>query len=124
MAIEAAVELSIKYLADRKLPDKAIDLIDEALASVKISTISKPVELETLEKEIRTINIELEAKKAEDNTPKEKILELEKNLASKKEDAKILESAWKKERDFIDELKNIREKIDNFKQEADVFERE
>ncbi len=123
-AIEAAVNLSIKYLPDRKLPDKAIDLIDEALASVKISTISKPVELETLEKEIRTINIELEAKKAEKDTPKEKISKLEKSLASKEEEARTLESAWKKEKDLIDELKSIRENIDNLKQKADVYERE
>ena len=123
-AIEAAVELSIKYLPDRKLPDKAIDLIDEALASVKMSSISKPVELETLEKEIRTIKIELEAKKAEKDTPKEKIEELEKNLASKEEEARSLESAWKKEKDLIDELKSIREKIDSLKIEAENYERE
>ncbi len=123
-AIEAAVDLSVKYLPDRKLPDKAIDLIDEALASVKMSSISKPVELETLEKEIRTIKIELEAKKAEKDTPKEKIDALEKELASKGEQAKSLESAWKKEKDLIDELKSIREKIDSLKIEAENYERE
>jgi len=123
-AIESAVDLSIKYLPDRKLPDKAIDLIDEALASVKMSSISKPVELETLEKEIRTIKIELEAKKSEKDTPKEKIEELEKNLASKEEEARSLESAWRKEKDLIDELKSIREKIDNLKIEAENYERE
>jgi len=123
-AIEAAVDLSIKYLPDRKLPDKAIDLIDEALASVKMSSISKPVELETLEKEIRTIQIELEAKKAEKDTPKEKIEKLEKELASKKEQASQLESAWKKEKDLIDELKSLREQIDSLKVEADNYERE
>jgi len=123
-AIEAAVDLSIKYLPDRKLPDKAIDLIDEALASVKMSSISKPVELETLEKEIRTLKIELEAKKAEKDTPKEKIEKLEKELASKIEQAKALESAWKKEKALIDELKALREKIDALKIEADNYERE
>ena len=123
-AIESAVDLSIKYLPDRKLPDKAIDLIDEALASVKMSSISKPVELETLEKEIRTIKIELEAKKVEKDTPKEKIEKLEKELASKLEQAKALESAWKKEKELIDELKSIREQIDNLKIEAENYERE
>ncbi len=123
-AIEAAVDLSIKYLPDRKLPDKAIDLIDEALASVKMSSISKPVELETLEKEIRTIKIELEAKKAEKDTPKEKIEKLEKELASKIEQAKALESAWRKEKALIDELKALREKIESLKIEADNYERE
>jgi ATP-dependent Clp protease ATP-binding subunit ClpB len=59
------VDLSIKYITDRKLPDKAIDLIDEALSSVKLKTISKPVELDILEKKIKNLEIELEAKKAE-----------------------------------------------------------
>jgi len=65
-AIEARVDLSIKYISDRKLPDKAIDLMDEALSSVKINSISKPVELDIMQKEIRTLEIELEAKKNED----------------------------------------------------------
>jgi len=60
-AIVGAVELSVKYIADRKLPDKAIDLIDEASASVKMSSTSKPVELDKLEKEIRSLEIEREA---------------------------------------------------------------
>lgn len=64
-ALEAAVKLSIKYIAERKLPDKAIDLMDEALASVKLTSISKPVELEKLEKEVRTFEIEYKAKKSE-----------------------------------------------------------
>jgi ATP-dependent Clp protease ATP-binding subunit ClpB len=64
-AIVSAVDLSIKYITDRKLPDKAIDLIDEALSSVKLKTISKPVELDILEKKIRNLEIELEAKKVE-----------------------------------------------------------
>jgi ATP-dependent Clp protease ATP-binding subunit ClpB len=57
------VDLSIKYINDRKLPDKAIDLMDEAMSSVKLKSISKPVELDVIEKEIRTLKIELEAKK-------------------------------------------------------------
>lgn len=64
-AIEAAVELSVKFIPDRQLPDKAIDLMDEALASVKMRSSSKPVELEKLEKQLRTLEIELEAKRAE-----------------------------------------------------------
>jgi ATP-dependent Clp protease ATP-binding subunit ClpB len=64
-AVESAVELSIKYISDRKLPDKAIDLMDEAMSSVKLKSISKPVELDILEKQIRTLQIELEAKKSE-----------------------------------------------------------
>lgn len=122
-AIEAAVDLSIKFIADRKLPDKAIDLIDEALSSVKIASISKPVELDILEKEMRTLQIELEAKKAE-KVSTEQISELEKKIASKKEQAQTLESAWKKEKNQIVKIKENREIIDRKKQEADQFERE
>ena len=64
-ALESAVKLSQKYIADRKLPDKAIDLVDEALSSVKLTSISKPVELEKLQKELRTLEIEIAAKKTE-----------------------------------------------------------
>ncbi|NUJ98289.1 AAA domain-containing protein [Candidatus Gracilibacteria bacterium] len=122
-AIEASVDLSIKFIADRKLPDKAIDLIDEALSSVKIASISKPVELDILEKEIRTIQIEIEAKKSESGE-KERLQELEKKLASKKEQAQVLESAWKKEKTQIVKIKESREKIDILKSEAEKFERE
>jgi len=64
-ALESAVKLSQKYIAERKLPDKAIDLMDEALSSVKLTAISKPVELEKLQKDLRTLEIEIEAKKSE-----------------------------------------------------------
>ncbi len=123
-AIEASVNLSIKFISDRKLPDKAIDLMDEALASVKMKSISKPIELDILEKELRTLEIELEAKKAEKNTDKEKLAELEKSIASKKEQTKALESAWKKEKVLIDKMKTKREDIEQLKNKADSLERE
>ena len=129
-AIETAVDLSIKYISDRKLPDKAIDLMDEALASVKMKSISKPVELDILEKELRTMSIEFEAKKSETSPlpggdwEGGKIQELEKSIASKKEQVQTLESAWRKEKDSITKLKNIREEIENLKMSADNFERE
>lgn len=122
-AIEAAVTLSTKFIPDRQLPDKAIDLIDEALSSVKMTSISKPVELEILEKELRTLEIELEAKKAE-KTEQEKLEKIEKKIASKKEQVSAINSAWKKERDLMDQLKNIREEIEDLKNQADTFERE
>jgi ATP-dependent Clp protease ATP-binding subunit ClpB len=75
----------MKFIPDRQLPDKAIDLIDEALASVKMSSISKPVELEKLEKELRTFEIELEAKKSEKDTSPENIKKIEKEIANKQE---------------------------------------
>lgn len=123
-AIETAVDLSIKYISDRKLPDKAIDLMDEAMSSIKLKSISKPVELDIKEKEIRTLQIELEAKKNEDWIKKEELQWLEKEIASKQEQAKSIESGWKKEKDLIIASKNIREKIEILKIEAEKFERE
>ena len=122
-AIVWAVDLSIKYISWRKLPDKAIDLIDEALSWVKLSTISKPVELDILEKNIRTLQIELEAKKAEE-TNSDKLENLKKEIASKKEQYSSLESKWKKEKDLISKLKQNSIKIDELKNKAITFERE
>lgn len=123
-AIESAVTLSMKFIPDRHLPDKAIDLMDEALASVKMKSISKPVELEKLEKDLRTLEIELEAKKAESDTSKEVLQKIEKEIADKKEATQSLSHAWKKEREMIDSMKHIREEIDTLKSEANNFERE
>ncbi|MDD3145184.1 MAG: AAA family ATPase [Candidatus Gracilibacteria bacterium] len=122
-AVEASVDLAIKYISDRKLPDKAIDLMDEAMSSVKLKSISKPVELDIIEKEIRTLKIELEAKKTE-KIGKELLENLENNIKSKSEEANIIESAWKKEKEIITGIKNSREKIDKFKSEAIIYERE
>ena len=123
-AIEAAVDLSIKYISDRKLPDKAIDLMDEAMSLVKLKSISKPVELDIIEKEIRTLKIELEAKKSEKNSSKEKINTLEDNIKIKEEKAEKISSSWKKEKILIMNIKDYREKIDKLKNEATSFERE
>ena len=122
-AIEKAVELSTKFIPDRQLPDKAIDLIDEALASVKMKSISKPMELEVLEKELRTLEIELEAKKVE-KEEKEKLIKIEKNIASKKEQVNSLNLAWKKEKDIINKSKTTREEIENLKIQANNYERD
>jgi len=123
-AIEAAVELSTKFIPDRQLPDKAIDLMDEALSAVKMKSISKPMEVEVLEKKLRTLEIELEAKKAEKDTKKEVIQKIEKKIASTKEQVQTLSSAWKKEKESIQSIKSLREKIDTLKVEADSYERE
>ncbi len=134
-AIVASVELSVKYIPDRKLPDKAIDLIDEALSSVKLKTISKPVDLDILDKKIRSLEIELEAKKGE-NPPAvgiplikggikgDNLDKLRQEIASKKEEYTRLESTWRKEKDLINWSKEIREKIEILKQKSKDFERE
>jgi ATP-dependent Clp protease ATP-binding subunit ClpB len=98
--------------------------MDEALSAVKMKSISKPMEVEILEKKLRTLEIELEAKKAEKDTKKEVLEKLEKDIASTKEQVQTLVSAWKKEKDLIVEIKTLREKIDSLKIEADNFERQ
>jgi ATP-dependent Clp protease ATP-binding subunit ClpB len=98
--------------------------MDEALSAVKMKSISKPMEVEILEKKLRTLEIELEAKKAEKDTKKEVLENLEKDIASTKEQVQTLVSAWKKEKDLIVEIKTLREKIDSLKIEADNFERQ
>ena len=123
-AIESAVTLSMKFIPDRQLPDKAIDLMDEALASVKMKSISKPVELEKLEKDLRTFEIELEAKKAEKDTSKKTIEKIEKEIANKKEAIMSIEATWKKEKEMIDSIKDIHEQIDALRSQANTFERE
>lgn len=123
-AIVWAVELSVKYINDRKLPDKAIDLIDEASSSVKISSTSKPVELDTLEKEIRSLEIEKEALKNEsDFKNEERMGEIEKKLADKQEMFRTRISKWQQEKDLISKMKDNKQKIEELTIIADDFER-
>ncbi|MDD2486782.1 MAG: AAA family ATPase [Candidatus Gracilibacteria bacterium] len=123
-AIVGAVELSVKYINDRKLPDKAIDLIDEAASSVKISSTSKPVELDTLEKEIRSLEIEKEALKNEnDFKSEERLVEIERKLADKQENSRAKLSKWQQEKDIISKIKENKQKVDDLKVRADDFER-
>ena len=91
-AIVGAVELSMRYIADRRLPDKAIDLIDEASSSVKMTSTSKPVELDKLEKSIRSLEIEREAK----------LGEMEEDKKGGKGDSIILNEAQRSEESLID----------------------
>ena len=123
-AIVAAVELSIKYIADRKLPDKAIDLIDEAASSVKMSSTSKPIELDRLEKEIRSLEIEREAIRAEKVQDPKIMQELEKTLANKQEMFRMKLAKWQREKDLIVSVKTNKEKIESLKNQALELERD
>lgn len=123
-AIIAAVELSVKYIADRKLPDKAIDLIDEAASSVKMSSTSKPIALDKLEKEIRSLEIEREAIKAEKVQDPKITGELEKSLADKQEEFRTKLSKWQREKDLIISVKTNKEHIESLKNDALELERD
>ncbi len=123
-AVVAAVNLSTRYIADRFLPDKAIDLIDEAAATLRIAIDSKPEAIDTLHREVRRLEIEREAlKKEKDEASKERLKALEKELAELKETNKDLELRWNHEKSFINELKDKQAEIDTLRQEAVQAER-
>ena len=132
-AIVAAVELSMKYIADRKLPDKAIDLMDEAAAGVKMWISTMPEELVKMERQIRTLEIEkeslkLEAKSTSDKVIKDKsekrVEEIEKELAELREKYNTLKAEWESERQLVIESKKIKEEIKKLEHEAEIAEKQ
>lgn len=124
-AIVAAVNLSSRYITDRFLPDKAIDLMDEAASVLKIEIDSKPTELDSLQRQIRLLEIEKEALKAEkdDKSTKNRFKELEKELAELNEKNNELEAHWRNEKEAIDQIKENTKEIDQLRLEAGQAER-
>ena len=123
-AIVAASELSDRYITDRFLPDKAVDLIDEAGSALRMQIDSMPEDLDALKREIITLEIEKRAlSKEKDKRSKERIKELEKELAEVKEKSSELELAWKAEKDVIQSIREFKKKLDSLKQESDIKER-
>ena len=121
-AIIAAVELSHRYITDCFLPDKAIDLIDESAAKLRLEMNSMPEELDKLERNIRQLEIEREAIKRENDADKLKELSLQISLLSVERDT--LKAKWKQEREVVDKIQNAKAEIDNLKIEAERAERE
>lgn len=120
----AAVNLSERYVSDRFLPDKAIDLVDEAASSLRMEIDSMPAEIDQLERDIRRMEIEkkaLEKEKRKENDEKIKILN--KELSELKEKSNILTLQWNTEKDIIMAVRNRREEIDKVKTEAENLER-
>ncbi len=120
-AIIAAVELSQRYITDRHLPDKAIDLIDEAASKLRMEINSKPEELDEIERKIMQLEIERAALKRENDT--KKLENVERELANFNEQRNSLQSKWQTERDVIDAVQRVKEEIENLKYEADLAER-
>lgn len=120
-AIIAAVELSQRYINDRFLPDKAIDLMDEAAAKLRIEINSSPEELENIERKIRQLEIEREAIKRENDTAKLKGLGEE--LANLTEERNRLKAKWQGEKDIVEAVQKAKENIENFKLQAEQAER-
>ena len=121
-AVISAVELSQRYITDRQLPDKAIDLIDEAASKLKMEINSKPVELDEIERKIRQLEIEKEAIKREKDAKKLTIIE--KTLSELSDEQKKLKATWELEKNLVDEIQKIKNDIETLKLEAEKLERD
>jgi ATP-dependent Clp protease ATP-binding subunit ClpB len=121
-AIIAAVELSQRYITDRFLPDKAIDLIDEAAAKLKLEINSKPEALDEIERKIRQLEIEREAIKRENAT--EKVTALSKTISELNEQRNALTTKWQAEKDIVDKIQHNKKLIEDYKLEAANEERQ
>lgn len=121
-AIIAAVELSQRYITNRFLPDKAIDLMDEAASKLRMEINSKPEELDVLDRKIMQLEIEIEAIKREKEESKLKILGMD--LANLKEERNEIYTKWKTEKDVVDGVQAVKLEIEDFKHEAERAERE
>jgi ATP-dependent Clp protease ATP-binding subunit ClpB len=123
-AIVAAATLSHRYISDRFLPDKAIDLIDEAAASLRIQIDSMPTEIDQLERRATQLEIEKQAlKKEDDPNSKERLAHVEKELAGIREQSNALKAKWKQEKDVIAKARALKEKLEQLKIEEAAEER-
>jgi ATP-dependent Clp protease ATP-binding subunit ClpB len=121
-AIIAAVQLSVRYITDRFLPDKAIDLIDESAAKLRLEMNSMPEELDELERRIRQLEIEREAIKREND--EEKLKDLNTTIANLAVERDTFKAKWQEEKEVVEKIQNGKAQIENLKQEAEKAERE
>ena len=121
-AIIAAVQLSVRYITDRFLPDKAIDLIDESAAKLRLEMNSMPEELDELERRIRQLEIEREAIKREND--EEKLKDLNTTIANLAVERDTFKAKWQEEKEIVEKIQNGKAEIENLKQEAEKAERE
>lgn len=123
-AIVAAVELSQRYISDRFLPDKAVDLIDEATAALRMEIDSMPTELDRVKREAVRLEIEKRAlQKETDKDSEERLTELEKELADVKEKMRAQELSWQNEKNIIIKIREHKRKVEELKQAAEIAER-
>jgi ATP-dependent Clp protease ATP-binding subunit ClpB len=123
-AIVASVELSARYISDRFLPDKAVDLIDESASTLKIALENMPPELEDSRRKIMRLEIEREALRAEGKkeTAKSRLAEVEQLIADLKEKSADLEARWKNEKDAISKIKELKGGLENLRRDAEAAE--
>ncbi len=123
-ALVAAATLAHRYISDRFLPDKAIDLVDEAASRLRMEAESMPAELDELRRRILQLEVEREAlRKEEDAASKERLQRLEEELANLKEQANALEAQWQREKEAIERLSRLKEEIDQVKVQIEQAER-
>ncbi|HAX75618.1 MAG TPA: ATP-dependent chaperone ClpB, partial [Cyanobacteria bacterium UBA11372] len=123
-ALVAAATLSTRYISDRFLPDKAIDLVDEAAARLKMEITSKPEELDEIDRKILQLEMEkLSLQKESDRASRERLERLEKELADLKEEQRTLNAQWQSEKDVIGQIQTIKEEIDRVNLEIQQAER-
>ena len=124
-AIVGAVQLSERYITDRFLPDKAIDLIDEAASKLRIEIDSMPEELDTIERKVKQLEIEREALKREkDDASAKRLVEIEKELSDLEEERSKLRMHWNLEKEKIQKIRSMKSEIENAKVLAEQYERE
>lgn len=123
-ALVSAARLSDRYITDRFLPDKAIDLIDEAAAELKMQIESEPVELSKIKRTISAVNVEKEALKMEKSSKnEERLKEIEKELADLEESKRALQGQFESEQQVFNELSSIKTEVDSLKKEAELAKR-
>jgi len=124
-ALVAAAVMSDRYISDRFLPDKAIDLVDEAASRLRIEIDSMPTEVDEVERTMKRLEIEREAlKKEKDEASKERLERLEKELADLKEDSRELMAHWQNEKEAISRIRELKERMEDLKYEEQKAERE
>jgi len=124
-ALIAAATLSHRYITDRNLPDKAIDLVDEAASRLKMEIESLPTEIDAIERRIMQMEIEKQAlKKDKDQASRERLKELEKAISAIKEKSSAQKARWKHEKEIIDRIRKTKEKIEHLKIEESQLERQ
>ncbi|MEH2270952.1 MAG: ATP-dependent chaperone ClpB [Nostoc sp.] len=124
-ALVAAAVLSSRYISDRFLPDKAIDLVDEAAARLKMEITSKPEELDEIDRKILQLEMEkLSLKKESDAASRERLERLEKEIADLKEEQKTLNTQWQSEKDIIDKIQSVKKEIERVNLEIQQAERD
>ena len=123
-ALVSAAVLSNRYISDRFLPDKAIDLMDEACASLRMEIDSMPQELEVVERKLRQLEIEkLSLKKEKDKASKERLNRIQEEMANLKEQQSSLRMRWEHEKSFLKQISQLSEEIDKVKAETEIAER-